>query len=213
MFRLRSCASSMISVSYCASHGIALRLGEQDAVGHQLDVRRRRGAVVEADLVADDAAELARQLLRDTRRRRARGDPARLRVADQAGGAAPEFEADFRDLRRLARAGLAADDHHLMRGDQRGDLGTPLIDRQFRRELRLRQSRTSRRHRRLRAFAQLVVLRLQGCRAARQTGGAGRAPANANGAGRRRGSPQTRIFASMGQWKTGRTDESMQPDS
>ena len=37
MFRLRSCASSMIIVSYARSVGSPLRLGEQDAVGHQLD--------------------------------------------------------------------------------------------------------------------------------------------------------------------------------
>jgi hypothetical protein len=54
MLRLRSCASSMISVSYCSSRG-PLRFGEQDAVGHQLDERLGRGAVGETNLVADQA--------------------------------------------------------------------------------------------------------------------------------------------------------------
>ena len=38
MFRLRSWASSMISVSYWLEQAIALRFGQQNAVGHQLDV-------------------------------------------------------------------------------------------------------------------------------------------------------------------------------
>ena len=69
MFRLRSCASSMISVSYWRELRVALRLGEQDAVGHQLDVARRAGAVGEADLEADRAAELGLQLVRRCARR------------------------------------------------------------------------------------------------------------------------------------------------
>ena len=72
MFRLRSCASSMISVSYCDRRRVALRLGEQDAVGHQLDVAVAGRAVGEADLVADQAAELGLQFLRDARRWRGR---------------------------------------------------------------------------------------------------------------------------------------------
>ena len=37
MLRLRSWASSMMIVSYLRSMPVALQLGEQDAVGHQLD--------------------------------------------------------------------------------------------------------------------------------------------------------------------------------
>ncbi len=95
MLRLRSCASSMMIVSYWRSSAVALRLGQQDAVGHQLDVGARAELVGEADLVADRAAELGLQLLRDARRDRARGDAPRLGVADQAGDAAPEFEQIF----------------------------------------------------------------------------------------------------------------------
>ena len=40
-------------------HAVALRLGEQDAVGHQLDERVGLGVVGEADLVADEVADLA----------------------------------------------------------------------------------------------------------------------------------------------------------
>ena len=56
MLRLRSCASSTMIVSYAASSAVALRLGEQDAVGHQLDERVGLRVVGEADLVADRVA-------------------------------------------------------------------------------------------------------------------------------------------------------------
>ena len=141
---------------------IALGLGEQDAVGHQLDVRLRRGAVGKADLVADKLAELAFQFLRDTCRRRARGDATRLGVADQAGGTAPKFETDFGKLRRLARTGFAADDHHLMLADQFANLGAPFVDRQLRREFRAWQSRSTSRHGAAGLILQPVVLSLQG---------------------------------------------------
>ena len=63
-----------------------------------------------------------------------RRDAARLRVADQAAAAgaeaAPELEADLRQLRGLARAGLAADDHDLVRRDRARDLVAPAGDRQ-----------------------------------------------------------------------------------
>ena len=45
----------------------------------------------------------------------ARGDAARLRVADAARVAAAQLEADLGQLRGLARAGLAADDDDLVR--------------------------------------------------------------------------------------------------
>jgi hypothetical protein len=66
-------------VSYGAQQRIALRLGEQDAVGHQLDAGPRRQPVLEADLVADDlrrAASSARRRCawrRSTRRSGAAG--------------------------------------------------------------------------------------------------------------------------------------------
>ena len=73
-----------------------------------------RELVREADLVADRLAERRVELLRDARRHGARGDAARLRVADEAVHAAPELEADLRQLRRLAGARLAADDDDLV---------------------------------------------------------------------------------------------------
>ena len=109
---------------------IALRLGEQDAVGHHLDVGVGRKLVGEAHLVADRVAERALELLRDARGDRARGDAPRLRVADQPVDAAPELEADLGQLRRLARARLAADDDDLVLADRARDLLPPRDDRQ-----------------------------------------------------------------------------------
>ena len=146
MFRLRSCA---------------LRLGEQDAVGHQLDEGIRRAAVAEANLVTDQAPRFALQFLRKARRRGTRRDAPRLGVADQAGRAAPQCEADLGNLRRFARAGFAADDHHRMSGDQRGDLVAPRIDRQIVGKLRLRQARPAGCHQRARPFEQALALGLQ----------------------------------------------------
>ena len=114
-----------------AKEAVVLGFRQQDAVGHQLDVAVRAGMVGKAHLVADDLAERALQFLRDARGHGAGGDAARLGVADQAGDAAPEFQADFRQLGGLARAGFAADDDHLVGGDGGGDILAPARDRQL----------------------------------------------------------------------------------
>jgi hypothetical protein len=113
-----------------AQQRIGLGFGQQDAVGHQLDVGGRRDLVGEADLEADMAAEFRLQFLRDARRRGARGNAARLGVADQARQAAADFEADLRQLRGLARTGFAADDDHLVLQNGLADLGPAQVDRQ-----------------------------------------------------------------------------------
>jgi hypothetical protein len=82
--------------------GVTLRLGEQDAVGHQLDEGVWRSAIAETNLVADERAELALQLLCDTRCGGARSDAAWLRVTDQTGRSASNVETDLRDLRGFA---------------------------------------------------------------------------------------------------------------
>ena len=93
---------------------VLTRLGEQDPVGHELDVGALGDLVGEADLEADRFADLRAQLARDARRHGARRDPARLGVADEPRRAAPGLEADLRQLRRLARARLAAHDDDLV---------------------------------------------------------------------------------------------------
>ena len=113
---------------------IGLRFGEQDAVGHQLDRCAGREVVGETHLVADHFAERRAEFLGDAPPRRRCRDPARLRMADQAGAAraqaASEREADLRKLRRLAGAGFAADDDDLMRFDRPRDFLATAGDRQ-----------------------------------------------------------------------------------
>jgi hypothetical protein len=88
-----------------SQHPVSLELGEQDAVGHQLDPAGLRRPVGEPHLVADDLAERGLELLGDPLGHGSGGNPAGLRVADQlASGAtgtprAPaELEADLRQL-------------------------------------------------------------------------------------------------------------------
>ena len=97
-----------------AQQPIVLELAQQDAVGHQLDAAVRAGAIGEAHLIAHCAADGRPQLRGQAIRDRARGDATRLRVSDQTERAATRFEADLRQLRRLARARRAADDDQLM---------------------------------------------------------------------------------------------------
>ena len=116
-----------------AQVAVALQLGEQDAVGHQLDPAGLRRPVGEPHLVADQVAELGAELVGDPLGHRPRRDPARLGVADHARSATPatELEADLRQLGGLPRAGLAGDDHDLVVPDRRRDVLAPLADRQL----------------------------------------------------------------------------------
>ena len=83
---------------------IGLRLGQQDAVGHQLDRGAGLQPVLEAHLVADHLAQRRLQLLGDALGHRTGGDAARLGVADQAGAARPQAAAQLeRDLGQLRR--------------------------------------------------------------------------------------------------------------
>jgi hypothetical protein len=120
-----------------AQVAVALQLGEQDAVGHQLDPAGATRLVGEADLVPHGLAELGAQLAGDALGDRTRGDPARLGVADDAVPAtlAPaELETDLGQLGGLAGSGLARDDDDLVVADGGGDVVTALRDRQLRRE-------------------------------------------------------------------------------
>ena len=110
---------------------VALQLGEQDAVGHHLDERVAAGVVGEADLVADDSAELDAELLGDALGDRAGRDAAGLGVPDGAGDPAAELEADLGDLGGLARAGLPRDDDDLVVADGVGDVLAARRDRQL----------------------------------------------------------------------------------
>ena len=111
-----------------AQRPVAVDLVEQDAVGHQLDARVGLRPVVEAHLVADDAAELDAELLGDALGDGARGDASRLGVRDAL---AAELEADLRQLGGLARPGRAGDDHDLVVADGARDLVPRCADGQL----------------------------------------------------------------------------------
>jgi hypothetical protein len=114
---------------------VPLDLGQQDAVGHQLDAGLRAHPVVEADLVAHERPGLAPQLLGDPAGQAAGGDAPGLGVADAPGEAPPQPQADLGELGRLAGARLPAQDHHLVTPDELGHLGAPLAHRELRRIL------------------------------------------------------------------------------
>jgi hypothetical protein len=91
-----------------AQSAVALGLGQQHAVSHELDLGLRRGAVTEADLVAD-------QLLLHPLGHGHRGNPARLGAANQLPFRAPAcFQAHLGQLGGLAGAGVARNHHNLM---------------------------------------------------------------------------------------------------
>ncbi len=104
---------------------ICLDLGQQDAVGHQFDQTVPADLVGEPHLVADDPARLPvgfAQLRRDPLRHRARSQPARLGVTDQAAYASSQLKANFRQLCGLSGAGLTGEDHNLMVADRGEDV-------------------------------------------------------------------------------------------
>ena len=107
-------------------------LREQHPIGHDLDQGVLAGPVGEPNLISDHRSQGSMQLLGHPFGDRARGDPARLRVPDQAVDPPPELEADLGQLRGLARAGLAGDDDDLVVADRLGDVVATLADRQIR---------------------------------------------------------------------------------
>ena len=72
---------------------IVLQLGQEDPVRHELDVGVGPDPVAETDLVAHRVADLAAELMRDTRRQAARGDAPRLGVAYHTQDAAAQGQA------------------------------------------------------------------------------------------------------------------------
>ena len=131
MLRLRSWASSMISVSYWRSIRSPVSSASRMPSVISLTSVCLADVVGEPDLPADRAAELGAQLLGDPGGHRARGQPARLGVPDHAAHPAAELQADLGQLGGLPGAGLPGDDHHLVVADRRGDVGAPGADRQL----------------------------------------------------------------------------------
>ncbi len=101
---------------------VALGLGQEDAVGHELDEGAGAGLVGEADLVAHVAAQRRADFFSHAGGDRTGSDPPGLGMADHAGDAAAHIETDLGQLGRFARAGLAGDDNHLVIANGGGDL-------------------------------------------------------------------------------------------
>ena len=80
-------------------------LPQQDAFGDEADAGVGAGDVLEANLVADLAAELGLAFPGDARRQQPRGQPARLEDDDLAGAEQAVIQQHLRDLRGFARAG------------------------------------------------------------------------------------------------------------
>src|SRR5260370_10643890 len=95
---------------------VPLHLGQQDAVGHDLDQGVVAGGIGEPHLVPDGSAELGLEFRGYPVRYGARGDPARLSMPDLSGNAAAELQADLRQLWGLAPASLPRNDHDLLLG-------------------------------------------------------------------------------------------------
>ena len=109
---------------------VVLNLGQQDSIGHQLDSRIGSSRVGESSLVGDSRPPIASPFLRQSRRDRPGGDPAGLRVANQAIDAASQFQTDSRHLRGLARSRFAANHDHRVCLDRGGDPVAMLNNRQ-----------------------------------------------------------------------------------
>ncbi|MCE3246174.1 MAG: hypothetical protein K0S72_2302 [Arthrobacter sp.] len=96
---------------------VALDFCQQDAVGHQLDLGGLAHLPGETDLEADFLANLHAKLGGNALGHGPGCQTARLRVADQAVVAEPQFQAHLGDLRGFSGAGLAGNDGYLVGRD------------------------------------------------------------------------------------------------
>ena len=110
---------------------VVLNFGEQNTVGHELD-----GAVFadlggESHLVADGFADFLAEFFGDAFGHGARGEAARLGVADEALLAQAELEAHLGNLGGLTGAGFTRDDDDLVVADRVHDVVAAFADGQL----------------------------------------------------------------------------------
>ncbi len=96
---------------------VALRLGQQDPVGHDFDVGFGPGGVLKADFMPHHTAGGRAEFFGQAAGQAGGGDPAGLGAPDLALQAATGRQAEFGDLGRLARPGLPGDNRHGMAAD------------------------------------------------------------------------------------------------
>ncbi len=93
---------------------IALQFGQQDAIGHELDVGFRAGLIVKPDFAAYFTSVCCVELFRDTARDGKCRDTPGLGAADGGFNAQAGFQTHLGNLRRFARARLTANHNHLV---------------------------------------------------------------------------------------------------
>ena len=115
-----------------AQERVGARLGEQHAIGHELDARILRDVAGEAVLVADESAHGRLELARDALGHRDGGEAARLGAGDAASlrGEA-ELEGHLRELGGFAASGVTAHDDDGMCAERREDFPAVRADGQF----------------------------------------------------------------------------------
>ena len=110
---------------------ISLCLGQQDAVGHELDPGLTRSLILETHLVSHVSAERHPEFFRHAFRHARRRDPPRLGAADPPALRTHRLRHHFRELRGFSGARIAHDHDDLMR-PQCGKNLLPVLDhRQF----------------------------------------------------------------------------------
>ena len=110
---------------------IPLRLGQEDAVGHELDPRVLAQLLIEAHLIPNHFAQRHLQFLCHTLRHTHRRNPPRLRATDPSTLRPQGLGHHLRQLRGLARPRVAHDHDHPMLTQGGKDLLAMRHHRQF----------------------------------------------------------------------------------
>ena len=110
--------------------GVVLQHAEEDAFGDDLDPRLRSHAAIEADLVADLAAQRHAALESDPPRTGPGGQAAGLQDHDRTAAGQARIEHGRRHAGRLARAGGGPQDDGLRSAQGGHDLRQDFVDRQ-----------------------------------------------------------------------------------
>jgi len=97
-----------------AQLSVASGLGQENAVGHELDPGCRSGPVGEPDFATDQPGSLQAQFLGHPTGNRGGRQTAGLGAADHSFTTAARIKAHLGQLRGLAGTGITGNDHHPM---------------------------------------------------------------------------------------------------